>query len=214
MVFMIKAVIFDYDGTLVDNMHFHFESFSKALAGLKKIEERDIFLLEGGKLFPITSALVSGLNLTEHEIQNIIDRKHEIYEKSVKGLRIRPEALKLIRKLMRLKYRIGLATGSPRSILEMNVTPEDFSLFDHVTTGDETDKPKPDPEPYLKCAAGLGVKPEECIAIDNAPLGVESAKSAGMICIALTSTVGKEDLKRADFVVDAFSDIEEIIRRL
>ncbi len=209
---MIKAVIFDYDGTLIDNMHLHYESFAKALEGVKKIEERELFLIEGGKVFPITSALVSDLNLSDHEIQNIIDRKHEIYEKSVKGLRMRPEALELIRKLRRLKYRIGLATGSPRSVVEMNVTPQEFSLFDHVTTGDETDRPKPDPETYLKCAAGLGVRPEECVAIENAPLGVESAKSAGMKCIALTSTVGREDLKRADFVVDSLREAERIIK--
>jgi beta-phosphoglucomutase-like phosphatase (HAD superfamily) len=83
---MMKAVIFDYDGTLIDNMHLHFESFAKALDGIRKIEDRELFLLEGGKVFPITSALVSGLNLSDREIQNIIDRKHEIYEKSVKGL--------------------------------------------------------------------------------------------------------------------------------
>jgi beta-phosphoglucomutase len=96
----------------------------------------------------------------------------------------------------------------------MNVSPEEFALFDHLTTSDESDRPKPDPDPYLKCAAGLGVRPEECVAIDNAPLGVESAKSAGMMCIALTSTLEKEDLKRADFVVDSLREAGRIIKKV
>ena len=89
-----------------------------------------------------------------------------------------------------------------------------MALFDFIQTGDETEKPKPDPEPYLKCAKGLGITPDEAVVIENAPLGVESAKSAGMICIALTSTVGAEYLRRADFVIGGLKDAEEIIGRL
>jgi beta-phosphoglucomutase len=211
---MIKAVILDYDGTLIDNMQIHYDSFVKALEGRKKITPRELFLLEGGKVLPITSTLVSGLNLDNHEIDKIIDKKRRIYEKSVKGLRMRPEALRLVRKLRKLNYKVGLATGSPREVVAINISPRELQLFDHVTTSDETRKPKPDPEPYLKCVEGLGVKSEECVAIDNAPLGVESAKSAGMICIALTSTVTKEDLKRADFVIDSLKEAEDIIKKL
>jgi beta-phosphoglucomutase len=211
---MIKAVIFDYDGTLMDNMHIHFESFQKALGGRKKIKERDLFLLEGGKVFPITSRLVKDLNLNEYEIRNIISRKHEIYEKAVNGLKMRPDALELIKKLRKLGYGIGLATGSPREIVEISIPPEELALFGHLTTSDETRKPKPDPEPYLKCAAGLGVRPEECVAIENSPLGVESAKGAGMICIALTSTLGKDELERADFIIDGLDEAWGIIKGL
>jgi len=211
---MIKAVIFDFDGTLMDNMQMHYESFSKALEGRKKLEPRELFMLEGGHVFPIASRLLSDSNPDESEINDIIERKSAIYRKLSEGLKMRKEAKTLINKLRRLNYRIGLATGSPREVVDQHLSPRELSLFNHITTGDETKKPKPDPEPYLKCAGGLGVKPGECIAIDNAPLGVESAKSAGMICIALTSTVGREDLKRADFVIDNLREAEDIIKSM
>jgi len=214
LVQMIKAVIFDFDGTLIDNMHMHYQSFVKAIEGKKKIDPTDLYMLEGGDVFSITSTLVSDLNLNDYEIQKIIDRKHDIYKEQVKDMKMRPEAFRLIRKLRKLNYKIGLATGSPREVVDINVSPEDFRLFDHVTTSNETRKPKPDPEPYLKCAKGLELKPEECVAIDNAPLGIESAKSAGMICIGLLSTVTREDMKRADFIIESLKEAEDIVKKL
>jgi len=211
---MIKAVIFDFDGTLVDNMGIHYESFVKALKGMVKIKPMDIFMLEGGNIFSITAELLSGLNLDEYEIKRIIQKKRAIYEKMSKNLQMRPDAARLIRKLKRLNYRIGLATGSPKEVVLSTFSQRKVRLFDHITTSDETKKPKPDPEPYLKCAEGLGVNPEECVAIDNAPLGIESAKSAGMISIGLLSTVPREYLKRADFVIENLREAEDIIKKL
>jgi beta-phosphoglucomutase len=211
---MIKAVIFDFDGTLIDNMKLHFDSFIKAIDGKVKINPRDLFLKEGGNIFSIISELMAELNPDECDIKRIMEKKGQIYKEEARKLKMRPEAIELIKKLKKLNYRVGLATGSHREVLDVHISPEEYALFDHVLTTDGTKKPKPDPEPYLMCAKGLDVKPEECVAIDNAPLGVESAKSAGMICIALTSTMEKEDLKRADFVIDSLKEAEDIIKKL
>ncbi len=211
---MIKAVIFDFDGTLVDNMKFHYDSFVRALEGKIKVEKERLYMMEGGHVFPIVSELVSDLNLNDHEIENLIEKKKKIYSEMTKNLKMRPEAIELIEKLRKLNYRIGLATGSHKHVVDVHVSQEEYGLFDYVLTLEQTKKPKPDPEPYMKCAKGLDVKPEEVVVIENAPLGVESAKSAGMICIALTSTVSKEDLERADFVVESLNDVEDIIKSL
>jgi beta-phosphoglucomutase len=72
---------------------------------------------------------------------------------------------------------------------------------------------KPHPEPYLKAAKALGVKPSECAVIENAPYGVASAKKAGMFCIAITSSLPKEYLKRADVVVDSLAEARIFIDR-
>ncbi len=211
---MIKAVIFDFDGTLIDNMHLHYKSLVKALEGRLKIEKKALYMKEGGNVRSIISELTKELALDDYELDRVTVLKHSIYEELSKNIRLRPEALELIKKLRKLNFKIGLATGSPRHVLDDHTTSRELALFDCIVTGDETKKPKPHPEPYLKCADGLSVRPEEAVVIENAPLGVESAKSAGMICIALTSTVAKEDLRRADFVVGSLSEVEDIIKRL
>ena len=68
-----------------------------------------------------------------------------------------------------------------------------------------------DSMPYLKAAKGLKVKPGECVVIENAPYGVLSAKRAGMFCIALTSSLPPEYLKRADIIADNFDEISALV---
>lgn len=211
---MIKAVLFDFDGTLVDNMEFHYKSLIKTAGGKVNIEPMDLFVMEGMQIFDITADLLKDLKLDEHGIKMFIKKKKKLYMEIAKDLRMRPDALRLIKKLRKLNYKIGLVTGSVKEYLDLHFSSRDYALFDHLITDKETEKFKPDPEPYLKSAEGLGVKPEECVAIDNAPLGVESAKSAGMICIGLLSTVTEEHLKRADFVVKNLDDAEDIIKKL
>ncbi|UCD03024.1 MAG: HAD family phosphatase [Candidatus Aenigmatarchaeota archaeon] len=211
---MIKAVLFDFDGTLVDNMPTHYESLMKALKWEVKIEPMDLYLQEGRHSPDIIADLLKDLNLDEYELRRFVQRKSNLYMKMGENLRIRPEAVKLINKLKKLNYKIGLVTGSPMKYVKLHIKPRHYALFDYVLTGEETEKFKPDPEPYLKCAEKLGMKPEECLAIDNAPIGVESAKSAGMICIGFVSTVSEEQLKRADFVIKELSEAEEIIKKL
>lgn len=211
---MIKAVLFDFDGTLVDNMRFHFESISRTAKGKVKIKPMDLFIMEGRRGLDIIRDLLKDLNLDEHEIRKFVERKKKLYMEIAKDLRMRPDALRLIKKLRKLNYRIGLVTGSVREYMDLHFSTKEYMLFDHLITDKETKKYKPDPEPYIKSARGLGVKPEECVVIENAPLGVESAKSAGMICIGLLSTVTEDDMKRADFVVKNLDDAEDIIKKL
>jgi beta-phosphoglucomutase len=211
---MIKAVIFDFDGTLIDNMHLHFQSFQKALGNKLKIGKRDLYMREGGRTLEIITDMTRSLSLDSYEIDRLIEEKKRIYNEIAQGLKMRPEALALISDIRRRGLRIGLATGSHRSALSPHMGPQECALFDYIITGDETQHPKPHPEPYLMCAEGLGVRPQECVVVENAPLGIESAKGAGMKCIALTSTMERKDLGRADFVIDDLSEAMGIVTKL
>jgi beta-phosphoglucomutase len=211
---MMKAAIFDFDGTLIDNMRLHYESFQQALGKRLKISERELYMREGGRTLEIITDMTRNLSMDSYEIERIIEEKKRLYVEMAQGLKLRPEALTLISDLKGRGLLIGLATGSHRSALLPHMGPEEFSLFGFVITGDETQKPKPDPEPYLKCAEGLGVLPGECVVIENAPLGIESAKGAGMKCIALTSTMRREDLGRADFIIAGLGEALAIIKKL
>ena len=76
-------------------------------------------------------------------------------------------------------------------------------------TGDQFSRGKPDPEPYLKGALALGLPPTECIAVENAPMGIQSAKRANSYCIAICSTVDRDVLNEADEVIDQFEDLRD-----
>lgn len=81
--------------------------------------------------------------------------------------------------------------------------------FDVLVTADDITRSKPDPEIYLKAAQLLGVDPGSCVAIEDAELGMQSAKSAGMRVIAfLNPNSGKQDTSKADFVVSSIRDID------
>jgi beta-phosphoglucomutase-like phosphatase (HAD superfamily) len=86
-----------------------------------------------------------------------------------------------------------------------------FRKFDVVITGGDVSNGKPHPEPYLKAAQKLGVKPFDCVVVENAGIGVQSATAAEMFCVGLTSTQTKEQLRDADIVVP---DIKTIIEKL
>ena len=76
-----------------------------------------------------------------------------------------------------------------------------LNKFDVIISGDDTEKGKPNPEPYLAAMQKLNILPIESLVIENAPLGIQSAKTAGAYCIAITTTLGREYLKEADEVV-------------
>lgn len=87
--------------------------------------------------------------------------------------------------------------------------------FDAVITGDDVTRKKPDPQIYLITAGRLGVAPERCVVLEDAPAGVASAKAAGMACVAVTSSVDASKLGEADLVVDSLAQVSfETLRGL
>ena len=87
-------------------------------------------------------------------------------------------------------------------------------FFSAIVTSDDVENTKPYPEPYLKGLSMLGLHKDETLVIENAPLGIKSAKSAGIQVIAIETTLGKEYLKEADQIVNSFSEIQSIVTGL
>jgi len=99
------------------------------------------------------------------------------------------------------------SSGTPENvemlIKECNLTP----FFSALTNGSEVLHSKPDPEIFLLASKKLGISPEKCIVVEDAPAGVQGAKGAGMKCIAITSTHKRDSLKNADIIVDKFKHL-------
>ena len=92
-----------------------------------------------------------------------------------------------------------------------NTTPENFlKKFNCIITSDELNRGKTHPDPYLKAMEKLNVNSEECVVIENAPLGIKSAKKAKIYCIGICSTMGKEHLYEADEIINNFQDLNSV----
>jgi beta-phosphoglucomutase len=106
----------------------------------------------------------------------------------------------IINFLNRKKVLLALITASDQRRLKQAV-PQLLERFDRVVTGDTMKKGKPSPQPYLYAMKQMSLQPKDCIVIENAPLGITSAKNAGCNCIAITTTVQRRHLERADIIV-------------
>ena len=200
---MVKAVIFDNDGVLVDSLNLHWMSYCEAIG--KGFDKMDILSREGMSAREIIHELTG---LEGQELDLTVKRKRKAFDGLRNEIEVRPSAIELIKELRKRDVKVGMATGTMRGNIDI-LFGDHISLFDVVITADDSKKHKPDPEPYLMAAGKLGVCPLDCIVVENAPLGVKAAKAAGMRCIAITSTLPESYLTEADVVVD---DIKEVLK--
>jgi beta-phosphoglucomutase-like phosphatase (HAD superfamily) len=112
--------------------------------------------------------------------------------------------------------KLALVTGSPRSVIdEFKTQDEIFELFDCIITDEDTKKGKPNPDPYFAATECLGIPSKNCYVIENAPLGIKSAASAGLTCFAIKGNgpLSEEDLRKAG-AIRIYKDIEDLRRHI
>lgn len=199
---MLKAVIFDMDGVLVDSMPYHADAWVSVFKDVGiNIRREDIYDIEGSNHIGIINLVFKKAGRTPEpaDFLRLAQKKHEIFSKINKA-KVFDGIYDCINSL-KGKCLLGVASGSDRAVvigLIERFFPETFSA---IVTGNDVKEGKPNPEPYLKAVEMLKVNKDECIVIENAPLGVESAKRAGLYCIAIPTYVKPELLKEADVVL-------------
>lgn len=203
-----NAVLFDFDGVIAYTMDYHVQAWIEAFSKYQmKVKADDIYYQEGQIADTIARILAQkyGLNLTETELDQITLNKREIYKRITKA-KIYPEIMALLEKLKTRSMLLGIVTGSviPNMVV---VTGEAFlKNFDVIITADSVTKNKPFPDPYLAAADKLGINPVECIVFENAPMGIQAAKAAGMFCVAVKTTIKDEKyLAEADSILEDVS---------
>ena len=127
-----------------------------------------------------------------------------------------PGVVELLNVIKSNNIKLGLVTARLRNSLNSTAPLEFLKIFDSIITGNDTNEGKPSPQPFLKAAKKLGAMPEDCIAVENAPLGVASARSAKIYCIAICNTVESSYLSEANEVVKSFEEMRntEAFKRL
>ena len=202
-----NGILFDFDGTLADTMEGHYLAWKSALGeyGIS-IKARDYYPLEGRGLHEVAREFARGPTWSDEAIDGLVRKKKEYYVDR-QSITFFPGVELLIFELKDQNVPMAVVTSGHLDQLTLSVPAKFLKQFDVLVTGDQFLKGKPDPEPYLKGAEALGLRPAECIAVENAPLGVQSAKRANIYCIAICSTVGQNDLIEADEILERFEDL-------
>ena len=214
---MIKAVIFDLDGVLIDSVHLHCKAFMEAFKefGIEGDEKKVMEMMGESAWRIIEKAALK--KISDEEAIRIRNRKTEIYQ-SLLGDNpekvVVPKARELIDKLRGLGLKLALATGTRRTNVE-KVLPF-IGRFDVVVAVEDVKRSKPDPEIFLKACAELGVKPSEAVIVEDSVYGVLAGKRAGAMVIAIEGTFSRGRLLEAgaDFVASSLADVLEIVRGL
>lgn len=198
-----KAFLFDMDGVLFDSMPFHAQAWKTAMKNVGvDFDEYQVYVNEGrtGKS-TVNEAFLKQLGRegTDAEIQQIYADKSEIFQRISKTIPM-PFADKVLDYLKGNNKKIVLVTGSGQKSLlaKLNESYLGFFSMENMVTSFDVKYGKPNPEPYLMGLQKAGIKPNEAVVVENAPLGVRAGVGAQIFTVALNTGILKdEDLANA-----------------
>lgn len=211
---MLKGIIFDLDGVLVDSEPVHFlaykQSFEKYGIDLSK-ENYLRFGVSRGDRFLVEK--ISQKYKKKIDLEEIRKLKKEYFGKKIgTNLRLREGILETI-SLLSNKCKLAIASSSRRETIERVLRQFEMrKYFKAIVGGDEVESVKPEPDIYLRVLDLLSFSSEQCIAVEDSQTGLRAAKGAGLRCVACpTEYTNLHDLSRADFLAKDINMVREII---
>lgn len=217
---MEKAYFFDMDGTLFDSMPNHALAWERAMEahGLS-FPVADVYRNEGRTGQDVVEQTIFATfhrHATQEEMTSIYEDKARLFQQ-LGGAEPMPGVIPLLQYLHSQPHtQIWIVTGSGQKSLFNTLNTYFPSIFtpERMITAYEVTHGKPHPEPYLKAWKKSGLKKEQCFVIENAPLGIRSAKAAGLTCYAVnTGPLSDEDLwqEHADMVFPDMQHLHQFI---
>ncbi len=208
---MSAAILFDFDGVIADTPQWNALAWQKVFAEKgATISLLDYFRMEGRGPDAIARHFCREHGLALSLESELVHHKEQIMN-GFGPIRIYTEITPLLIKLESLGISRALVTGASRHRIQKSLPSRIAKLFDAVITSDDVAETKPSPEPYLTASRLLGANPAQSFVVENAPLGIRSAKAGGFYCFALQTTLPPAELTGADLIV---KDHEELIRKL
>ena len=213
----LEAVLFDMDGVMVDSEPLWTEAEKQLLARRNQRYSPSLkSAMMGRDARSAVAYLIEHYGLAE-SVGQLMEERNQLIAKFFKEhLKAIPGVLELVRSVMAAGIMTGLVSSSPKPLVELAVEKLGVTvLFDLIMSGDQVVRGKPAPDIYISAAKNLGVKPQNCLVIEDAPHGVAAAKGAGMCCLAISSSVSVEELALADRVVSGFEEVNvQLLRDL
>jgi beta-phosphoglucomutase family hydrolase len=205
----LRAVIFDWDGVVVDSSAHHERSWEILAAKRRLPLPADHFKRGFGKK---NNVIIPDLGWAKEpaDVEALAHEKEEIYRSLVreKGIEPLPGVRELLAALRAENIPCAIASSTERANLDLPIDLMGLrEFFTVIVSGEEVVHGKPDPAVFLLAAERLGIKPADCVVIEDALVGIEAAKRAGMPVLAVATTNPIETLSSADAAVSGLMDI-------
>ena len=211
---MIKAVLFDNDGVLIDSESVFFaltrDALAKAGVGLHPAYWARHYLGNGLKSMEVAESLGLSPSIADEVIELRNRRFMARLQEGFSPITGVMETLSALRPLVRM----ALVTGSPRDkLLLAHQETELLPLFDCVITSDDYTHSKPHPAPYRTAMERLGIKAGECLAVEDSPRGLNAAHAAGIRCLLIPTPLTDLDMCRhADWIEPDITGVLRIVQ--
>ncbi|MGI5947190.1 MAG: HAD family hydrolase [Lachnospiraceae bacterium] len=214
----IKAVIFDMDGVLIDSEMLYLEDLLKFVQTKNpEVTKEDLFSVVGSTAKD-TWTIVQNAAANGQDWESLREEyreKRTIYETIDYRSIFRKEAKDLIAYLKENGYRLAVASATKLPLVIRVLTENGIvDYFDQVVSGNMFERGKPDPEIYFYTAGKLGVKPEECLVVEDSTIGITAASRAGMKIAAVIDDRFGFDRSLADFEIENLGEVLECLKKL
>ncbi|MCX5904453.1 MAG: HAD family phosphatase [Proteobacteria bacterium] len=209
---MLRAVIFDMDGVIIDSQPYHFaveEKIFRELGFAVTEEESHSFVGMAGDLMWEYLKNKFGLQESIAELVAFDNRIRVDYFASLEKVTPIPGIVDLLDELNRNNIKIALASSSSVEVIEIFISKSGLKhYFQQIISGDFVEKGKPAPDIFIHTAQALQEAAADCVVIEDSANGVKAAKAAGMKCIGFSNAnSGDQDLSLADMLIDDFRKV-------
>ena len=208
---MAEALIFDFDGVIIDTETPDYSSWQETFASYQVELDRDLwagFIGGASGTFDVYRHLedLVGAPLDRSSVRS---NRRKRYLDLVEANPVLPGVEEYLEETKRLGLRLGVASSSSRDWVEGHLGRRGLlGYFDHIVCRDDVASVKPDPEVYVRCARRLGARPGATLAIEDSANGVTAAKGAGLFCVVVPNPMTADmDLAHADMRLDALTDM-------
>jgi HAD superfamily hydrolase (TIGR01509 family) len=199
---MIKSIIFDMDGVIIDSESFQFEAFKRLFLELGVELSMKNYNWVGKTSKENVKNIMQRYGI-KGDLNELVQKRRQIYHEIIKNkIAPTPGTIQLIEKLSK-RYKLALASSS--SLASISIILKGLgieNIFDVVVSGEQVSKGKPNPEIFELTVQKMDILPEECIVLEDSQPGVEAAFNAGIKCVAIPNKYTKDsDFSKATKVV-------------
>ena len=205
---MIKAILFDMDGTLVDSERYYTKMSYRWALQYRDVDKRDIYQIVGANMDKTYRIMSKLAGLSYDETKKSYDEYFSMHPIDYNDYLFN-DVRDVLSKLQ--DYKLAICTLSSRWMLDKFISDCSLNCFDLLLSDEDVKNPKPSPDIYLKAIERLGVNRDETLVIEDSSTGIKAGKNAGICTLARDSSRFFVDQSEADYI---FDDLHEVLNIL